>query len=86
MTSSIKFPCKVCEAIVNDNDQAIQFDLCNYWIHINYNERNYFGFYFNNDSWYCILCCSQIFPSNSLKSNRNFSMRVSNFHKNQLKL
>ena len=31
---------------------------------------------------YCILCCSQIFPFNSLKSNKDFSICVSNFHNN----
>ena len=34
------------------------------------------------DPWYCILCCSQIFPFNSPKINKDFSMCVSNFHNN----
>ena len=85
MTSSINFPCKVCGKNVNDNDQAIQCELCNYWIHINCNNLNYIDYKFlqnSNDPWYCILCCSQIFPFNSMKSNKNFSMCVSNFHNN----
>ena len=85
MTSSVKFPCKVCGKNVNDNDQAIQCDLCNYWIHINCNNFNYIDYKSlqnSNDPWYCILFWSQIFPFNSMKSNKNFSICVSNFHNN----
>ena len=60
-------------------------ELCNYWIHINCNNLNYIDYKFlqnSNDSWYCILCCSQIFPFNSMKSNKIFSICVSNFHNN----
>ena len=60
-------------------------DLCDYSIHINRNNLNYIDYKFlqnSNDPWYCILCCSQIFPFNSVKSNKNFSVYVSNFHVN----
>ena len=46
---------------------------------------NYFDYKFlqnSNNPWYCILCCSQIFPFNSMKSNKKFTMHVSNFHNN----
>ena len=85
MTYSINFPCKVCGKIVNDNDRAIQCERCNYWIHINCNNLNNIDYKFlqsSNDPWYCILCCRQIFPFDSMKSNKNFSMCVSNFHNN----
>ena len=36
----------------------------------------------SNDPWYCISCYSQIFPFNSMKSNQQFSIYVSNFHNN----
>ena len=70
---------------VNDNDRAIQCELCNYWIHINCNNLNYMDYKFfpnSNDPWYCILCCIQIFPFNSMKSNKNISICVSNFYNN----
>ena len=85
MTYSINFPCKVCGKSVNDNDRAIQCERCNYWIHINCNNLNNIDYKFlqnSNDCWYCILCCSQIFPFNSMKSNKNFSMCVTNFYNN----
>ena len=74
MTSLINFPCKVCGENVNDNDQAIQCELCYYWIHINCNNLSYIDYKFpqnSNDPWYCILCCCEIFPFNSMKSNKN---------------
>ena len=37
MTYALKFPCKVCEKNVNDNDQSIQDDLCKSWVHIKCN-------------------------------------------------
>ena len=83
MTPSINFLCKVCGKNVNDNDRAIQCEFCNYWTHIDCNNLNYIDYKFfqsSNDSWYCIFCCSHIFPFNSLKNNKNFFMCVSNFH------
>ena len=85
MTSSINFPCKSCGNNFNDNDQAIQCELWNYWIHINYNNLNYIAYKFlqnSSDPWYCILSCSQTFPFNFLKSNKIFSIYVSTFHNN----
>ena len=85
MTFSINFPCKVYGKNVNDNDRAIQCELCDYLIHINLNNLNWTDYKFlqnSNDPCYCFLCCSQIFPFNSMKSNKNFSMCVSNFLNN----
>ena len=44
------------------------------WIHIKCNNLNYLDYrYLKNcdESWYCIECCSTIFPLNSLLSNKN---------------
>ena len=70
-----KFPCKICAKNVLDKDQAVQCDLCERWIHIKCNNLNYLYYkYLQNcdGSWYCIECCSTIFPFNSLSSNKNF--------------
>ena len=42
------------------------------------------GIFFQNsiDPWYLILCCYQIFPFNSMNSNKGFFMCVNNFHNN----
>ena len=81
MSSAIKFPCKICENNVTYCDQAIQCDLCDSWVHIKCNDLNYIDYKFlqnSNDPWFCISCCSKIFPFNSVK-NKNFNF---NFYSN----
>ena len=54
---------------------SVQCDLCELWIHIECNKLNYLDYrYLQNcdESWYCIDCCSTIFPFNSLSNNKNF--------------
>ena len=70
-----KFPCRICEKNVSDKDKAVQCDLCELWVHIKCNNLNYLDYRYlqnSNESWYCIECCSTIFPYNSLFSNKNF--------------
>ena len=69
-----KFPCKICAKNVHDKDKAVQCDLCELWIHIKCNKLNYLDYsYLQNcdESWYCIDCCSTIFPFYSLSSKKN---------------
>ena len=76
MSSAIKFPCKICKNNVTNSDQAIQCDLCDSWVHIKCNDLNYIDYKFpqnSNDPWFCILCCSEIFPFSTVK-NKNFSL------------
>ena len=68
-----EFPCRICTKNVHDKDKAGQCDLCELWIHIKCNNLNYLDYrYLQNcdESWYCIECCSSIFPFNSLSSNK----------------
>ena len=70
MSSAIKFPCKICKNNVTNSDQAIQCDLCDSWVHIKCNDLNYIDYKFlqnSNDPWFCISCCSKIFPFNTVK-------------------
>ena len=67
-----KFPCKICAKNVHDKDKAV---LCKLWVHIKCNNLNYLDYrYLQNcdESWYCIECCSTIFPFNTFTSNKNF--------------
>ena len=79
MSSAIKFPSKICTNNVTNCDQTIQCDLCNSWVHIEYNDLNYIDYKFfqnSNDPWFCISCCSEIFLFSTVK-NKNF---ISNFY------
>ena len=69
-----KFPCRIYIKNVSDKNKAIQCDLFELWVHIKCNNLNYLDYRYlqnSNGSWYCIECCSTIFPFNSLSSNRN---------------
>ena len=70
-----KFPSKIGAKNLYDKDKAVQYDLCEFRIHIKCNNLNYLDYrYLQNcdNSWYYIECCSTIFPFNSLSSNKNF--------------
>ena len=70
-----KFPCKICAKNVHDKDKAVQCDLCELWIHLkckNFNCLDYRYLQNCDESWYCIECCSTIFPFNSLTRYKNF--------------
>ena len=80
-----KFPCKICAKNVQDKDKAVQCDLCELWIHIKCNNLNYLDHrYLQNcdEFWYCIECCSKIFPFSSLSSNKNFLACCGNIDSN----
>ena len=70
-----KFPCKICVKNVSDKDKAVQCDLCELWVHIECNNLNCLDYRYlqnSNESWYCIECCSAVFPFDFLFSNKNF--------------
>ena len=74
MCSYPKFLCKIFTKNVSENVKAVQCDLCELWVHIKCNNLNYLNYRYlqnNNESWYCLECCSTIFPFNSLSSNKN---------------
>ena len=68
------FPCKICAKNVSDKVKADQYDLCELWVHIKCNNLNYLDYRCLQNSkelWYCMKCCSTIFPFNLLSSNKN---------------
>ena len=81
----LKIPRRICAKNVYDEDKVVQYDLCELWIHIKYNNLNYLDYrYLQNcdESWYCIECCSTIFPFNSLSSNKNLMTRCTSYNSN----
>ena len=47
MSSAFKFSSKICTNNVTNCDQTIQYDLCNSWVHIEYNDLNYIDYKFS---------------------------------------
>ena len=74
-TSNIVFPsCNICEKSVSNKDDAIQCDMCQAWIHLKCNKLNHIDYKYlqgSSDPWFCLYCCSTIFPF-GLLSNKEF--------------
>ena len=74
-TSNIVFPsCNICEKSVSNKDDAIQCDICQAWIHLKCNKLNHIDYKYlqgSSDPWFCLYCCSTIFPF-GLLSNKEF--------------
>ena len=70
---------------VHEKDKAVQYDLCELWIHIKWKDLNYLDYrYFQNcdESWYCIECCRIVLPFNSVSSKKNFLTYYTNADSN----
>ena len=70
--NNIVYPCKICHVSVNNKDSAVQCVIkCNKLNHINYKYLQ--G---SNEPWYCLSCCSKIFPFGTL-TNKDFHNKLS---------
>ena len=70
-----KFSCRICAKDVHNKDKSVQCSLCELWIHIKCNNLSYLDYrYLQNcdKSWYCLECCSTIFPFISALSKKGF--------------
>ena len=59
---------------VTNKDSAVQFDICQPWVHMKCNKLNHIDYKYlqgSNEPWYCLSCCSSIFPFGTL-TNRDF--------------
>ena len=64
-TSNIVFlSCNICEKSVSDRDDARQCDICQARIHLKCNKLNINYNYLqgSSDPWFCLYCCSSVFP------------------------
>ena len=61
---------------VSDRNKAVQWGLCQLWIHIKCNSLDYLDYRYlqnSNKTWSCIEYCSTIFPFNSLSCKKNLT-------------
>ena len=68
-------PCRIYIKNEHDKNKDVQCDIWEFSILIKCSNLNYLDYkYLQNydESWYCIECCSTIFPFNVLSSNKNF--------------
>ena len=72
--NNIVYPCKICHIIVNNKDSAAQCDIYQSWVHIKCNKLNHIDYKYlkgSSEPWYCLSCCSKIFPFGTL-TNKDF--------------
>ena len=59
---------------VTNKDSAVQFDICQPWVHMKCNKLNHIDYKYlqgANEPWYCLSSCSNIFPFGTL-TNKDF--------------
>ena len=74
------YPCKICHENINNKDSAAQCDICQSCVHIKCNKLNRIDYKYlqgSNDPWYCLSCCSNIFPFRTL-TNKDFISSITN--------
>ena len=77
--NNIVYPCKICHVNVNNKGSAAQCDICQSWVHIKCNKLNHIDYKYLQGSyepWYCLSCCSEIFPFGTL-TNKDFFPSIS---------
>ena len=83
--NNIVYPYKIYHVNVNNRDSAAQCDICQSWAHINCNKLNHIDYKYlegSNEPWYCLSCCSKIFPFGTL-TNKDFIPSISNSLNNE---
>ena len=72
--NNIVYLCKMCHVNVGDIESAAQCDICRPWVHTKCNKLNHIDYKYlqgSNDPWYCLSCCSNIFPFGT-QTNKEF--------------
>ena len=78
--NNIVYPCNICHVNVKNKDSAAPWDICQSWFHVMCNKLNHIDHKYlqgSNDPWYCLSCCSKIFPFGTLK-NKDFISSLTN--------
>ena len=72
--NNIVYLCKICPVNVSNKDPAAQCDISQFWVHMKCNKLNHIDYKYlqgSNDTWYCLCCCSKVFPFGTL-TNKDF--------------
>ena len=78
--NNIVYPCEICHLNVNNKDSAVQCGICQSWVHVKCNKLNHIDYKYlqgSNEPWYCLYCCSKIFPLGTL-TNKDFIASITN--------
>ena len=53
-SNSITFPRKICNTNIKDTDSAAQCDICQFWIHMEYNNLNHIDYKYLQESHFFV--------------------------------
>ena len=73
--NNIVYPSKIYHLNVNNKDSAAQCDICDICNKLNHIDCKYLQG--SNEPWYCISCCSRMFPFGTL-TKKNFISSITN--------
>ena len=77
--NNIVYPCEICHININNKNSAAQCDICQSWVHVKCNKFKHVDYKYlqgSNKPWYCLSCCSKIFPFGTL-ANKEFHDKLS---------
>ena len=77
--NNIVYSCKICHVNVNNKDSAAQCGICQSWVYIKCSKLNHIDYRYLQGSykpWYCLSCCTEIFPFGTL-TNKDFFPSIS---------
>ena len=72
--SNTVFPCKICNTNIKETDGAAECDICQFWVHMKFNNRNHINYKYlqgSSNPWFYISCCNEILPFGIL-TNKDF--------------
>ena len=62
---SVYYPRKSCEKLIRENENSLQCDLCETWIHFKCSHLNFIDYkklQNQTEPWHCFCCNCTIFP------------------------
>ena len=79
--NNIVYPCDIYHVNVNNKDSTTQCDICQSWVHVKCNKLNHTDYKYHqasNDPWYCLSCCSKMFPFGTITNKEFISFIITN--------
>ena len=73
--SNIVLFCETYNTNIKDKDRSAQCDICQFWIHLECNNLDHIDYEYlqgTKNLWFCISCCNEIFPFETLKIKTSY--------------
>ena len=81
---SVSYTCKSCENLIRENENSLQCDLYETWIHCKCKHLNFIDYkklQSHSEPWYCFCCNCTIFPFRKLNHKQVYKFLL---HENNM--